>query len=590
MMKFSNRGGWMGVCMVARVVACVGACGSAFGQTSAVSGGLVPERSNASTNPGETYRILSAVGARSPVVVQAGARDEGVIRDSGERVGVSTSTRWGFVCGSDTRGLTAADLERMAAAHEAEFAGVALEGAGGGPGTGGFTPRVGPIVINYQLGASVPAAAAPSFALAKAYLESKFRDAITVTVTVSFAALPAGVIGATGSNYVNNVTYTQSRNTLQSGWDSNDTIQAFLPTGSTVPVKYAGAGGAVTNETFVQWTRAAYKSTVGTLTGATADGQMQYNSTFTFDYDPSNGVSGNALSLVDTIIHETLHAMGFTSGVDFNPEATNVLDLYRFQNSANNPATTAQFQTFARLLTFNSGSDDMVCDVISGQWRMSDGDPWQASHFSFVGNNPSSSLGIMQPALWNGTTYYPNYLKASDLAMMDAIGYDDVDLCRSPSITAHPSSATRDVGGLVGFSVTATGTGLTYLWQKDGVDLTSSSGYLGYATRSLSITNIEAADAGVYRCVVTGSCGTATSNPATLTVNGAGCPADLDDGTGTGTPDGGVTVDDLVYFVGKFADGDVGADLDDGTGTGTPDGGVTVDDLVFFVTRFAGGC
>ncbi len=580
MTKFSNRGGWTGVVLAAPLFVCM----SAFAQPEAPSG----ERSGVSTNPAETYRLLSSMGVRSPVVVKPGALEDAVLIDTGERVGITTSTRWGLVCGSDARRLTAADLERMAASHEVEFAGRMFEN--GGAGSGGFTPRVGPIVINYQLGGSVPAAAVPAFTLAKTYLESKFRDAITVTVTVSFAALPSGVIGATGSNYVNNVTYTQSRNSLQNGWDSNDTIQAFLPTGSTVPVKYDGAGGAVTNETFVQWTRAAYKSTVGTPSGGAADAQMQYNNTFAFDFDPSNGVASNALSLVDTIIHETLHAMGFTSGADFNPEATNVLDLFRFQNSANNPATTAQFQTFARLVTFDGGSDDMVCDVIGGQWRMSDGNPWQASHFSFVGGNPSASLGIMQPALWNGATYYPNYLKASDLAMMDAIGYDDVDLCRSPLITAHPTGATRDVGGLVGFSVTATGTGLTYLWQKDGVDLTSASGYLGYATRSLSITNIEAGDAGAYRCVVTGSCGTAVSNPATLTVNTPGCPADLDDGTGTGTPDGGVTVDDLVFFVGKFADGDVGADLDDGSGTGTPDGGVTVDDLVFFVTRFAGGC
>jgi hypothetical protein len=68
------------------------------------------------------------------------------------------------------------------------------------------------------------------------------------------------------------------------------------------------------------------------------------------------------------------------------------------------------------------------------------------------------------------------------------------------------------------------------------------------------------------------------------------CPADLDDGSGTGTPDGGVTVDDLVYFVTAFGAGSVNADLDNGSGTGTPDGGVTIDDLVYFLTRFEGGC
>ena len=32
------------------------------------------------------------------------------------------------------------------------------------------------------------------------------------------------------------------------------------------------------------------------------------------------------------------------------------------------------------------------------------------------------------------------------------------------------------------------------------------------------------------------------------------------------------------------------ADLDDGSGTGVPDDGVTIDDLVYFITRFEGGC
>jgi hypothetical protein len=68
------------------------------------------------------------------------------------------------------------------------------------------------------------------------------------------------------------------------------------------------------------------------------------------------------------------------------------------------------------------------------------------------------------------------------------------------------------------------------------------------------------------------------------------CPADLDDGSGTGTPDGGITIDDLIYFLAQFEAGATPADLDDGSGTGTPDGGVTIDDLVYFLTRFQGGC
>ena len=68
------------------------------------------------------------------------------------------------------------------------------------------------------------------------------------------------------------------------------------------------------------------------------------------------------------------------------------------------------------------------------------------------------------------------------------------------------------------------------------------------------------------------------------------CPADMDNGSMTGLPDEGVTVDDLVYFLALYTAGYVEADLDDGSGTGTPDNGVTIDDLLYFMTRYEGGC
>lgn len=71
---------------------------------------------------------------------------------------------------------------------------------------------------------------------------------------------------------------------------------------------------------------------------------------------------------------------------------------------------------------------------------------------------------------------------------------------------------------------------------------------------------------------------------------GLGCPADLDDGSGLGTPDDAVTIDDLLYFLLAFERGTSAADLDDGSGLGTPDGGVTIDDLLYFLIHFEGGC
>lgn len=68
------------------------------------------------------------------------------------------------------------------------------------------------------------------------------------------------------------------------------------------------------------------------------------------------------------------------------------------------------------------------------------------------------------------------------------------------------------------------------------------------------------------------------------------CRADLDNGSGQAVPDGGVDVNDLLYFLSTFEQGSCRADLDDGTLSATSDGGVDINDLLFFLAKFEAGC
>lgn len=68
------------------------------------------------------------------------------------------------------------------------------------------------------------------------------------------------------------------------------------------------------------------------------------------------------------------------------------------------------------------------------------------------------------------------------------------------------------------------------------------------------------------------------------------CIADLDDGSGLGVSDGAVTIDDLLFFLVSFEDGQPAADVDNGLSSGRTDGGVTVDDLLYFLMRLEAGC
>lgn len=69
------------------------------------------------------------------------------------------------------------------------------------------------------------------------------------------------------------------------------------------------------------------------------------------------------------------------------------------------------------------------------------------------------------------------------------------------------------------------------------------------------------------------------------------CPSDVDGGLGDGVPDGGVGIEDLVYYViDLYLPGDARADRDDGGGTGTCDGGVGIEDLLYYLARYNAGC
>ncbi len=135
---------------------------------------------------------------------------------------------------------------------------------------------------------------------------------------------------------------------------------------------------------------------------------------------------------------------------------------------------------------------------------------------------------------------------------------------------------------------------IAYRWHRNGQPIADGPGgasqgggtVQGSATDTLTILDPSAGDAGQFSCTVTNRCGSRSSRG----VSWPACPADLDDGTGSGSPDGGVDISDLLFFLALFDAGDLRGDLDDGTGTGTRDQGVDISDLLYFLVRFEGGC
>jgi hypothetical protein len=84
----------------------------------------------------------------------------------------------------------------------------------------------------------------------------------------------------------------------------------------------------------------------------------------------------------------------------------------------------------------------------------------------------------------------------------------------APSITGQPANRTVTAGQTASFSVSATGTApLSYQWKKNGANIAGATS----STYNTPVTTI--ADSGAqFAVVVSNSAGSATSNPATLTV------------------------------------------------------------------------
>jgi hypothetical protein len=121
------------------------------------------------------------------------------------------------------------------------------------------------------------------------------------------------------------------------------------------------------------------------------------------------------------------------------------------------------------------------------------------------------------------------------------------DVLVTTSITSSPSNVSTCAGTGTSFTVASAGANLTYQWQvstnggSSFTNLTNTGIYLGAtsATLFLSSSVTSAYNNYQYKCVVTGTCSSATSNAATLTVNSLPAitvqPSNIGTCSGTGT-------------------------------------------------------
>lgn len=142
-------------------------------------------------------------------------------------------------------------------------------------------------------------------------------------------------------------------------------------------------------------------------------------------------------------------------------------------------------------------------------------------------------------------------------------------------VTENPVDAFVCPGGEAVFTVAATGTGVTYLWQYDGgggfQSLSDGDDIAGSTTDTLTVSNVTEAASGLYRCHVVGTCGApVTTEEAELTVgvdvqietqptDQSACPGDVVSFTAT-------AIGTELNYEWQFDDGNGYQILEDGDG------------------------
>lgn len=316
------------------------------------------------------------------------------------------------------------------------------------------------------------AQASAAFDQAAEFWESILFDPITVNIDADFTTLPPGVLGGTLPVEVS-IGYDALRNLMIADVQQDETFLSQLPTLAQLtldlPADAANPftlGGAKANRPNLKALGVAEASLPSNPSqynpSVNADMSMAFSTAFTWDFDPSNGISAGTLDFVGVAIHEIGHGLGFLSSaddVDFllgNPEQSRSLDIYALDYFRLRPgAGENNFTTSPRVLTtsgdavtYDGGIYNPVGFAIPGL-QLGDipmstgtftGDGNQASHWK-TDDIGGVTIGIMDPTFAAGQL---GVFSVQDARAFGLIGWDLIDPL--PDVTLSVSGVSHFEG------------------------------------------------------------------------------------------------------------------------------------------------
>jgi hypothetical protein len=266
--------------------------------------------------------------------------------------------------------------------------------------------------------------------------KARIEAPITIIIDVDFGptrfgqAYPAGVLGSTQSqNLFSSTGYPDVREGLISKASQSEAALVALLPASQLPTDLGSTAASSAPSALLR--ALGVIDPVANPTNEPGFGpppSIGFNSTFQFDFDPTNGIDSDKVDFDAVATHEIAHALGFTSrtgALELSPQlqlATTVLDIFRFRPGT----TTGTFSTAQRVLSsggqhaFFNGSSEL--SMSTGRPDGSGGDGNQASHWKTqVVVQPA--IGIMIPSLALGER---QTISDHDVRAMDLIGYNAV--------------------------------------------------------------------------------------------------------------------------------------------------------------------
>lgn len=154
--------------------------------------------------------------------------------------------------------------------------------------------------------------------------------------------------------------------------------------------------------------------------------------------------------------------------------------------------------------------------TVSGQcsWRASTSAPWVVLHSATNGNG--SATLVYRTLLNTGA------IRSATITAQGQTFTVSQAAATPVSLTTQPVPQDVAEGGTARFSVVAAGTApLTYQWRRNGTNLTDRPGLSGATTPTLTLSNVQAGQAGTYSVVVANLRGSLASAGAALRVNQA---------------------------------------------------------------------